>query len=176
MEVACERCHQCRRKYVPLILSYARTIHKFQGLTAGPVDEGKIKNMYSTIICDPGDRSAEGRAPGLFYTAVSRATTLGNPDGTESAIYFTGDDFKEERIRNVSTKKDSVYDYEKVRKRNIWTRRLKQNTKSHNYLNSMRRALTWAKTRRYTWPILQERIESYVKCKRSPPSRKRKKQ
>ena len=43
------------RTYIPLSLAYARTIHKFQGLSAGPVDEGKIPNMFDVIVCDPDE-------------------------------------------------------------------------------------------------------------------------
>ena len=83
-------------------MSYARTIHKFQGLTAGPVNEGKIPNMYQCIICDPDEKKIEGTSLGLFYTATSRATTLGDDDGMNSAIYFSGNQFKEERIRGLT--------------------------------------------------------------------------
>ncbi len=55
------RCDKncCLCTYVPLEVSYARTIHKFQGLTAGPVDEGKIPNMYQCIVCDPDEKNSK---------------------------------------------------------------------------------------------------------------------
>ena len=110
-EYCCNRTNNnrvcCKRTYLPLCLSYARTIHKFQGLSAGPVDEGKIPNMFACIICDPDMRHVEGSALGLFYTALSRATTLGNEDGSESAIYFTGTAYDEARIRNIGRMKNT---------------------------------------------------------------------
>ena len=76
--VASYRCDKncCTCYFVPLEISYARTIHKFQGLTAGTVDEGKIPNMYQCIVCDPDEKKFEGTSLGLFYTALSRGTTL----------------------------------------------------------------------------------------------------
>lgn len=84
------RCSRncCTRTFVPLELAYARSIHKFQGMTVGPTKPGQPPNMYSTIICDPDDRRFEGMWPGLLYTMVSRATTLGDDSGVGSAIYF----------------------------------------------------------------------------------------
>ena len=90
----CEtRCKHgcCTRTNIPLDLSFARTIHTFQGLQAGPTKEGKRKeHMYEHIICDPHDKSVETTQTGMFYTAVSRGTTLGDNNGLNSAIYFTG--------------------------------------------------------------------------------------
>ena len=106
---ACQRnggC--CTRTNLPLTLAYARTIHKFQGQSAGPVDKGKIPNIYGCIICDPDKSEVEGRALGLFYTALSRATTLGDDDGLNSANYFTGEDFNEKRIRNLGKRKNNL--------------------------------------------------------------------
>ena len=65
-------------------------------LSAGPVDAGKIPNMYKCIVCDPDEKSFESSALGLLYTAVSRGTTLGDSDGMNSAVYFTGSSFKEQ--------------------------------------------------------------------------------
>ena len=75
--VSMYRCSNgcCVRRFVPLDVAYARTIHKFQGLSAGPVDEGKVPNMYDCIVCDPDEKKFEGSALGLLYTAVLRATT-----------------------------------------------------------------------------------------------------
>jgi hypothetical protein len=41
------------------------------------------------IIVDPSSLGFEGNNVGLFYTAMSQATTIGNPDDKmSSAIYF----------------------------------------------------------------------------------------
>ena len=101
-------------------MSYSRTIHKFQGLTAGLVDEGKIPNMYQSIICDTDEKKFEETSLGLFYTANSRATTLGDDDGMNSAIYFSGNQFKEERIRGLTKLKNSDQDFIMAKKRQKW--------------------------------------------------------
>ena len=126
------RCEKkcCSRTYVPLEISYARTIHKFQGLTAGPVDPGKIPNMYQCILCDPDEKKFEGTSLGLFYTAVSRATTLGDADGLNSAIYFTGNQFKEQRIRRLTKLKGSDIDFVVAQKRANWVSFLRRREKA----------------------------------------------
>ena len=120
--VSMYRCDKkcCTRTFLPLEVSYARTIHKFQGLTAGPVDEGKIPNIYECIICDPDDKKYEGSSLGLLYTALSRATTLGDNNGLNSAIYFTGPEFKRERITRLTKRKNSNDDFKQAIKRQRW--------------------------------------------------------
>ena len=114
--VSMYRCDKkcCTRTFLPLEVSYARTIHKFQGLTAGPVDEGKIPNIYECIICDPDDKKYEGSSLGLLYTTLSRATTLGDNNGLNSAIYFTGQEFKRVRITRLTKRKNSNDDYKQA--------------------------------------------------------------
>ena len=58
----------------------------------GPVDPGKPPNVFKRIICDPDTKSAEARGTGVLYTAVSQATSLGDINGMNSAIYFIGED------------------------------------------------------------------------------------
>jgi hypothetical protein len=41
------------------------------------VDEGKPPNPVKTIICDPGSREFEAQKAGLFYSIISRGTTMG---------------------------------------------------------------------------------------------------
>ena len=116
------RCDKgcCTRTFVPLELAYARTIHKFQGLTAGPVDKGRIPNIYECIICDPDEKKYEGSSLGLLYTALSRATTLGDEHGLGSAIYFIGSDFKAEQITRLTKKKNSDECFVQAQKRQKW--------------------------------------------------------
>ena len=157
----------CTRTNLPLTLAYARTIHKFQGQSAGPVDEGKIPNIYSCIICDPDKSEAEGRgALGMLYTAVSRATTLGDDDGLESAIYFTGDDFNEKRIRNLGKRKNALDDFQNVTRRKIWVQHLTNNTSDGNITKKqLKRALDWANTAIIDYDRLHSRVKLYIQSK-----------
>ena len=77
--------------------------------------------MYDCIICDPDKKNFEGKALGLLYTAVSRATTLGDENGLNSAIYFIGTDFKEDRIRNLAKKQGQLIDFDLANDRKRWT-------------------------------------------------------
>ena len=152
----------CSRKYIPLSLAYARTIHKFQGLSAGPVDEGKIPNMFDVIVCDPDESRYEGKFLGLFYTAVSRATTLGDDDGLNSALYFTGECVKEDRIRSIGKKTRSQDDYLLVRRRMIWV----QHLRDHLHVSPLTKAqkkniFTWAESATISYNELFDRINEY---------------
>ena len=93
---------------VPLILGWGITVHRFQGQSAGPVDVNKMPNPYECLICDPHDSSAEITHLGVFYTAISRATTLGDDDGLNSAFYLEeGKEATENCMRNIGQKKNS---------------------------------------------------------------------
>jgi hypothetical protein len=126
--VSCDYKRCCTRTFIPLELSFARTIHKFQGLQAGPVDDGKLPNMFSRIVCDPDVKGSEGRATGLFYTAISRATTLGDPNGLNSAIYFTGPNLTRDRIVHLTMKSNTFKQLENVKRRQYWVDILASNT------------------------------------------------
>lgn len=147
-------------------LSFARTIHRFQGHSAGPVDKGKIPNMYECIVCDPDIQGAECRATGLLYTAASRATTLGDKDGLNSAIYFQGKDFTRSRIKNVTKKTNSQYEFENVKRRRKWVQHLKTNTIKPKKVNTIhaKKIFAWSK-RTYTKKELKQRISLYVQAK-----------
>ena len=159
----------CTRTFVPLCLAYARTIHKFQGLTAGPVDEGKIKNMFDVIICDPDSGEFESSALGLFYTAISRATTLGDENGLNSAIYFTGEHVTEARIRRIGKKKGSTMEYTRVQERRKWVDYLnKRTTKTNLSHRKQKRILKWGSEARYNFVTLKDRIDKYIHDKMIP--------
>jgi len=171
----------CSRTFVPLCLSYARTIHKFQGMSAGPVDPGKIPNIFKCIVCDPGERHVEGSALGLFYTAVSRATTLGNDDGVGSAIYFTGD-FDQTRIRNIGKMRQSGEDYVRVKARKQWVSYLQRNVVTSSLSSKKQKSiLRWASTHKVCYDSLFHRINEYtsINCfnaaSKQPSSYKRRK-
>lgn len=155
----------CRRTFCPLVIAYARTIHKFQGLTAGPVDIGKIQNMYDVLVCDPDDKQFEGSALGLLYTAVSRATTLGDPNGLNSAIYFHGSAFKASRIRNLTHKEDGK-EFELSKKRRYWVEHINRcaaQTKRRykGVLTQRDTILQWASTTQFTYDHVYHRINMY---------------
>ena len=76
--------------------------------------------MYQCIICDPDEKKIEGTSLGLFYTATSRATTHGDDDGMNSAIYFSGNQFKEERIRGLTKLKTQTKTFIMAKKRQKW--------------------------------------------------------
>lgn len=132
-------------------------------MSAGPVDKGKIPNMFKCIICDPDKRERENNALGLFYTAISRATTLGDHDGLGSAIYFDGLEYKEERIRNIGHCKGSLADYKKKKKRDIWTLYLKQNTQTSIYTTQQcEDILSWATNKKSSFIELYDRTKFYI--------------
>lgn len=166
----------CNRTFLPLCLAYARTIHKFQGMSAGPVDEGKIPNMFECIVCDPDDRHQERTALGLFYTGISRATTLGNFDGKGSAIYFD-EDFNEDRVRNIGKKNKTDEDYMRFAQRNKWVKHLNSNI-IHSSMSKQKRQeiLQWSETFVMDQNKLYTRIQTYIRQKEGTGEQQRKKQ
>ena len=121
----------CIRTFVPLDVAYARTIHKFQGLSAGPVDEGKVPNMYEYIICDPDAREEVWRKCTwtTVYSCVSGYNTRRWRRHIGSAIYFTASKFKERRIRRLTKLKDSNEDFKVAQKRKKWVQYLTKREK-----------------------------------------------
>jgi hypothetical protein len=119
--------------------------------------------MFQCIVCDPDARHREGTALGLFYTAVSRATTLGDSDGHGSAIYFVGPDFDESRIRNIGKYNKSDEDYKRVAERDAWVAYLRCNMHQSSYTTKQRRSiLHWASTATYTYDFLYNKTRQYV--------------
>ena len=93
----------CERVYMPLSLAFARTIHSFQGASVGKTPPGQPDNTFHRIIADSGTRKLESMMPGLFYTLLSLATTLGEPGKPEtSAILFSGINMNADRIKNIT--------------------------------------------------------------------------
>ena len=64
------RC--CCATFIPLKLSWATTINKFQGFEAGPTDNDPIKY----VIADIGSKDDELNRPGLGYVASSRGKSM----------------------------------------------------------------------------------------------------
>jgi hypothetical protein len=84
--------------------------------------------MYECIICDPDIQGSECRATGLLYTAASRATTFGDANGLNSAIYFQGKDFTQNRVQKVTKMTNSSKEFINVTRRREWVKHLKKNT------------------------------------------------
>ena len=102
----------------------------------------------------------------MLYTAVSRATTLGDDDGLNSAIYFTGDDFIEKRIRNLGKRKKSMDEFQNVTRRKIWVQHLTNNTSDGGITpNQLERALGWANTATIDYDRLHSRVKLYIQRK-----------
>ena len=149
---------------MPLNVAYSRTIHRFQGLSAGPVDKNRIPNAYSAVVCDPGPSSFEARHPGLLYTAVSRGTTLGDKEGRNSAVYFTGMHMlNDARIRGISTKENGE-EYDIIKYRRKWTQRIKRNTKRSTIGKRRQTKLfQWSKTATISIDNLHDHVKEYIK-------------
>jgi hypothetical protein len=125
--------------------------------------------MYKCIICDPDQKRFEASALGLLYTALSRATTFGDENGLNSAIYFTGIDFKEERIRNICNKQGTTKPFEKAKHRTAWVKYLTQQTDKtslwvqQNIKNKQQFYLDWATVTRIDATELNKIIDDYVR-------------
>ena len=121
--------------------------------------------MYDVLVCDPDQKQYEGNALGLLYTAVSLATTLGNDDGTGSAIYFTGSAFKASRIRNLTFKEDGK-EFEPSIKRRQWVKHINRQTAatSTRFADMLQRRsflLGWATQATYSYDRLYNHIQDY---------------
>ena len=118
--IQCDKhCKCCTLTFCPLTPAYATTVHKFQGQGAGPTKEGQRRNEVQTMVCCPGSRGFEASNPGLVYTIISRATTLGDSDNNGSALYFIGEHISRGRFVNLHKAYDGKI-YDKVRRQNKW--------------------------------------------------------
>jgi hypothetical protein len=156
------RCRRncCTRIYIPLSLAYGKTVHTFQGQTVGPTQPGRPENPIKRIIVDPGSRGFEGNNVGLFYTAMSRATTIGNVDDKmSSAIYFDGPHFSQKRITHL-TKEQSGRLFKKAQLRQNWVKYMKENNQKRKYYTKeeMEYIFEWIKTTRYNRNFLTKTI------------------
>jgi len=125
--------------------------------------------MYECIICDPDCPEAETRATGLLYTALSRATTFGDEDGLNSAIYFMGQHLTTERIQEVTRSSRTKKELVNVTRRRNWVARLEKNAAKQRKTNinsdKFKKIMTWATNTRYEYDELYKRTKMYVKAK-----------
>ena len=107
-------------------MSFARTIHTYQGQSAGPTND-KYDNPIKRIICDVGSPRFESQNIGLLYTALSRATTIGTKENSRinSAIFFT-QSLDKQRLDRLTTKSNEKK-YEMIAKRENWIKMLTKN-------------------------------------------------
>ena len=111
-----------------LILAFRKTIHSAQGMSIGPVSEGQGKNTLEKCIVNIGIPRMESNNPGLLYTALSRATTIGNTDDLlSSAIYFEGCHMSYGRLKDVNSR--HKLSHKTVQKRKEWVQYLKEHEK-----------------------------------------------
>ncbi len=124
------RCEKgcCGRTFIPLALSFARTIHTIQGMKVGPDQEGRPPNAIKRIICDPGPRSFELTNPSTFYVALTQGTTLGDTTKLNSAIYFCGENITPKRLINMTIQSTDDKLTLKCQRRQKWIKQLDKNT------------------------------------------------
>lgn len=143
----------CEATFVPLCLSFGRTIHTFQGMEAGT---GKPIKM---IVVDVGSTGFEGKNPGTLYTAISRASTIGNGNPLNSALYFSGE-LERSRLKDVihkRTKGNSKSNttrvlYDAIKLRNKWIDHLHKHlpTESTISSNEKHELKLWAESTTYS--------------------------
>ena len=146
VETRCKH-NMCTRLYMPLSLAFAKSIHSFQGATVGPTPPGRPENTFLQIVADPGTRQFESTTNGLFYTLLSRVTTIGDmKDLTKSAIFFIGDNMNSKRIKKINRKKSATGHgeyYEYVKHLHRWVDNLDQNAMAEASQNDIDSIIEW---------------------------------
>lgn len=148
--------------YVPLQLSFARTLHTTEGAEAGPDEEGKPPHTIKKIILDPGSRKFEQMNPGSLYVGLTRGTTMGDETRMNSAIYFCGDNITPERMINMTRVKGGTGRTTlNIQRRNKWMEHLINNTHQfHCTQPEERELINWAKREKYTQIQLYDIIKN----------------
>ncbi len=119
--------------------------------------------MYDCIVCDPGEKRFEGTNIGMLYTAISRATTLGDPDGLNSAIYFKGEDFRESRLRQLGKHVGTTIDYKNIARRKLWVQYLRTHTDASKLNdNTVLTLMDWFKETKISYKTLCDTITAYT--------------
>ena len=118
----------CKRKQIPLVLAFARTIHTLQGVSIGPTKPNQPENAYNYIIVSVGPKFFESRWPGHSYVVLSRPTTIGSEmHPEESALFFTGNHAIPARFQNIHLIESKQTVAEKWAKRKRWIEHLQNN-------------------------------------------------
>jgi hypothetical protein len=119
--------------------------------------------MFKVIICDPDGKIVEGRNTGFFYTMLSRATTLGDPNGLNSAIYFTGPNLTKQRIQELTLKTNSLQVLGNVKRRTAWVQYLENHILDTSNISNtqMQNLFQWTQTR-IPYDILYKRTQKYI--------------
>ena len=142
------RCDKgcCISTYVPLQMAFGRTVHTFQGMQAGKTKEGLPDNPVRTIIANVGTNGFEGNNPGLLYTTLSRATTIGETEGTQTAIYFQG--LTKERYMYSARRKEDNDGTKTTQQRDKWIEHLSENEVDHDYFTTEQEQelIAWSKS------------------------------
>lgn len=137
----------CVMESIPLTVSFARTLHKFQGQQVGPNHSNKM------MVFGPGSCTFEASSPGLLYVGLSRMSTIG-PTVNDSCFYFFGPDANENRLTNVTHKrgdksKPTKEKYKRVVLREVWERYLDRNERNNSISyssNERSMILTWSES------------------------------
>ena len=158
----------CTVTWCPLEISWATTIHKFQGFEAG----FDANNMFCHLIVNPGDLKWEQTCPGALYVALSRAKTMGTfRDDTsfpqDSAIYWYGSGISTTRILDGHLKNNTTKGGPKVKcllinKRDRWVEFLhqrKEQTRLKVFSDVEKRKL---RTVKHTQGEVRERIATTI--------------
>jgi hypothetical protein len=78
-----------------------------QLLTSRSSSPWSTTKSYPKTVHRLRNKEIEGNNPGLTYTALSRATTLGDPDDImTSALFFNGP-LTPDRLMNITTRMDN---------------------------------------------------------------------
>ena len=131
-EIECQyQC--CRRKQIPLGLAFGKTLHTMQGANVGKAKPGQAKNAFEYGMFNLGGERTEERFTGATYTALSRATTLGNDsDNLSSALYFFGEYCPPCRFQHINISKTGKI-YKRYQDRARWINYLHRNTKTNKF-------------------------------------------
>ena len=158
----------CIRRFVPLTLAWATTIHKCQGTEAGKTKPPRPPNPCKRVIVDMGNTGFEKRTPGVAYVAMSRANTLGKGDIMESAIYFMGNEFTKERLTDMTKSSSTKETTEKCKRRANWINHLEDAVHGVDDLNEdeKQNIIDWATDTRlsslYSENFFQDNLLSWI--------------